>query len=105
MAGRADHQGSTLSEQIGEVYQLFANTVVYQGGSRSVEQGPLDIKLQLLARIREEYDVLRINLGRKYGVKFPTLEETANDESSTADDADNGGNGKDRRGGSSKARA
>jgi S1-C subfamily serine protease len=75
---------ANISEKLGVEYKRFADDILHQGGSRFVETVASVVK-QYLADISTHHDVLRVNLSRKYGKDFPTLDETSKESTSTAD--------------------
>jgi S1-C subfamily serine protease len=95
---------SNASQKVGAAYQELAGVVLVQGGSREPELATSELK-QHLADLRTDYDLLRVNLSRKYEKTFPTLEDTANEgESAGNDDAkkdDTAADGGGHKGGSS----
>jgi S1-C subfamily serine protease len=83
---------TNTADKVGGAYQEIAEGVLQQGGSREPEMAAGELK-QHLADLRSSYDVLRINLSRKYDKTFPTQEDTAKegDSPSSDDTAANGG--------------
>jgi len=56
----------------------LATAVLTQGGSRELELHSIKLK-EAETEFRTHYDILRVELGAKYGKPFPTIEETASD--------------------------
>jgi S1-C subfamily serine protease len=80
---------ASTAEELSAIYQQCATLVLDQGAGRDVEQGPVEVKLKVLTELRNQYDVLRVNLSLRYGKTFPTLEETRKEsnEGSSASEA------------------
>jgi S1-C subfamily serine protease len=74
-----------IADKVSTFYQTLSKDVMLQGGSRAPERATAEVK-QKLANLRTEYDVLRINLSRKYSKQFPTLEDTANESDTPSND-------------------
>jgi len=74
-----------IMEKVGTAYQELGDAVLLQGGSRQPELATADIKSHL-ADLRTNYDLLRVNLSRKYGKQYPTLEDTAKEAESASND-------------------
>ncbi len=74
------------AEKIGTAYSELAEAVLQQGGSREAEMAAVRLKVHL-ADLRTDYDLLRVNLSRKYRKHFPTLDETADETASASADA------------------
>ena len=66
------------AKKVGAAYQELAGVVLIQGGSREPELATAELK-EHLADLRSKYDLLRINLSRRYEKQFPTLDDTANE--------------------------
>jgi hypothetical protein len=76
-----------ISDKVSTAYQAIGDDVALQGGSREPEMATAKIKARL-ADQRTEVDVLRVNLARKYGKEFPTLDDMAKEiESASNDDS------------------
>ena len=88
---------ANAAQKASSAYQELASVIVTQGSSRAPELATAELK-EHLADLRTEYDLLRVNLSRKYQKTYPTLEDTAkegdsasNDDDTKKDDADAGG--------------
>jgi hypothetical protein len=72
---------TNFSEKAATFYQTLASDVLTEGASREPEFETQKVKHKV-ADLSSEYDILRVNLSRKYGKQFPTLEDTAGESES-----------------------
>lgn len=63
------------NEQIAVQYKAFAKAVAEQGDTNAIEQEIVKIKMQTLVALRSQFDGVRANMGRTFGIPFPSLEE------------------------------
>jgi hypothetical protein len=73
-----------IAEKLNTSYGALADAVLQ--GATGIEAVIVKIK-QSLADINSHHDVLRVNLSRKYGKPFPTLQDTAKDDDGETDNA------------------
>jgi len=72
---------ANIFQKLSAAYESIGNDIQQANGRLNIDTS--NIKM-MLADINSKQDVLRVNLSRKYGETFPTLDDTKNDGNSAS---------------------